>query len=151
MIVVVCDDTKTAVAYFTALKQEVKSRKIVNVYPASCNGATGRKVIADAKSRAEDRDPDDSVFVLIDVDTNPDMNGLRQEGAGNGIEVLFSNPCFEIWTLAHLQDTGEMFADCDAVVRRIKIKWKETFGIEFANKAQADYEKLKRHRSMPAP
>jgi hypothetical protein len=143
IIVIVCDDTRTAVAYFVALKHKVKDRKIINVYPAPFSGAAARDVLALAKKKTpEDVEPEDHIFILIDVDTNPDVGQLKSEAASGGVIALFSQPCFEVWTLAHLQDTGEYFLNCNSVLARIKTKWKDAFGTSFGTKAQADYEKL---------
>ena len=70
----------------------------------------------------------------------------QKNAAGKKYRVLLSNPCYEVWTLAHLTDTGEHFNDCKAVVSRIRTEWKKAFGSEFGPKAQADYEKLMRYR-----
>lgn len=143
VVVVVCDDTRTAVAYFNVLKHAVKERRVVNVHPAPRQGATASAVIAFAKGKApDDMEAGDQVFVVVDLDTNPNELDLREEGKKSGIAVLFSNPCFEVWTLAHLQDTGEMFINCNAVLKRVGEQWKNAFGLEFGSKSQADYEKL---------
>lgn len=143
LVAVVCDDTKTAVAYFNVLKHKVKDKVTVNVYPAPCYGATADEVFAFAKTKAESfSETSDKIFVLIDLDTNPDEAGLRHEASKNNLTLLLSKPCFEVWTLCHLQDTGEFFQDCNSVLRRVKEKWKEAFSTDFGNKAQADYEKL---------
>lgn len=143
VIVVVCDDTRTAVAYFTVLKHAVKDRRVVNVYPAPREGATGSDVIEFATAKAPDNgEASDRIFVLVDFDSNPDAATLRHEGTKSSIAVLFSNPCFEVWTLAHLEDTGEMFINCGTVLKRVREQWKTQFGVEIANKAQADYHKL---------
>jgi hypothetical protein len=100
-------------------------------------------VIEYAKSKSpENLEATDRVFVIIDLDTNPHEADIRHEAEGTSMEVLFSNPCFEVWTLAHFQCTGEGFASCGAVLSRIKERWKQRFGTEFGGKAQADYGKL---------
>lgn len=91
------------------------------------------------RNKEDDRDES---FVLIDMDTNPNVENIRAKAQAKRIQVLFSVPCFEVWTLAHLQDTGEAFLDCAAVLTRIRQKWKSEFGTDFGPKAQARYEKL---------
>ena len=114
IITVVCDDTETAVAYFDLLRHEVKERRTVRVYGAPRTGADAKEVIEFAGSkRSEPAEPGDAAFVLIDVDTNPDTAAVRALGTTHGVTVLLSKPCYEVWTLAHLQDTGEAFTDCD--------------------------------------
>lgn len=66
------------------------------------------------------------------------------------MSVALSDPCYEVWTLLHLQDTGEMFVDCGAVLARIRQRWKTRFGQEFGKKAQADYSKILADRATAA-
>ena len=56
--------------------------------------------------------------------------------------MALSDPCFEVWTLLHLEDTGAAFANCDQVIKRIESKWKTRFGQVFPRKARADYSKI---------
>ena len=141
VITIVCDDTHTAVAYFKLLKQEVSGRKIVNVVSAPKFGANADEVLGLANGPASE-DKQDESFALIDVDTNPDVVRLRAKGQSKNIRVLLSKPCFEVWTLSHFQNTGEAFLNCQAVLARLRQKWKEEFGFEFGPKAQARYENL---------
>ncbi len=155
VIVVVCDDSKTAVAYFTELKREVKAHLTVRVVPAPCDGANPADILSLAKSHADDLrngvdhdgEANDSVWALIDREGEPDRQAqadqARQSAAANKVKVLLSNPCYEVWTLAHLVDTGEALNNCQAVLARVKLEWKTTFRTPFPkSKANADYTKL---------
>jgi hypothetical protein len=139
IIEVVCDDTRTAVAYFNLLKQEVSGKKVVKVVPAPSDGTSADQVIELASTPS---DLGDEAFVLVDLDTNPNVSSARDKATAKRVTLLVSNPCFEVWTLAHLQDTGEAFLDCNAVLARLKQKWKDAHGSEMGPKAQARYEKL---------
>ena len=145
IIEVVCDDTRTAVAYFNRLKQEVSGKKVVKVVPAPSTGASADEVIDLASTPSES---DDMTFVLIDSDTNPNVSVARAKANAKQVMLLVSHPCFEVWTLAHVQDTGEAFLDCNAVLARLKLKWKDAFGSEMGPKAQARYEKLAASRQV---
>jgi hypothetical protein len=143
VITVVCDDTRTAVEYFKLLKHEFKDQKTIHVCPAPHCGANAQDVIERAKEMMPDfEEPGDQTFVLVDVDTNPNERSLRSACNAAGVQLVRSNPCFEVWILAHFEDTGEAFLDCDAVLNRIKAKWKAAFGQEFGRKSQADYAKI---------
>jgi hypothetical protein len=146
----VCDDTKTAVKYFTELKREVKAKVTLKVEPAPHCGASPDDVLELANELVRSLTPKengDSIWVLLDTE----VEGYKQvrarqakEGAdGSKVQVLLSKPCYEVWTLAHLTDTGEAFNDCSAVVARMRTEWKKAFGVAFGNKkGQADYAKL---------
>lgn len=161
VVVVVCDDTKTACAYFTEIKREVRSKVTVEVIEASSHGATADSVVSRAIARLTalrkkvSHDPDDaaeSVWALIDLEVETERtraaHAAKKKAKKKDVSVALSNPCFEIWTLAHLIDTGEAFNGCASVVARIKPEWKAKFGSDFETKAQADYGKLVELRSM---
>lgn len=158
IVVIVCDDSRTAVAYFTELKREVKHRVTVMVVEAPCHGATADSVIAVAKARAEelDRERDDAdlsaVWALIDLESEPERQDSAgkeiKRASGTDVQIALSKPCFEVWTLAHLVDTVAAFKDCGAVLATVKSEWQKRFGSAFGKqKAQADYSKLMPYRS----
>jgi hypothetical protein len=150
VVIVACDDTKTAVAYFTEFKREVKATVTVRIEPAPCCGASPVGVLSRAAKLALDLKPEedgDSIWVLLDTESESHKQTQTQktkhQAHGGRVQVLLSKPCYEVWTLAHFVDTGETFADCSAVLTRVKEEWKKKFRSSFANKkAQADYGKL---------
>jgi hypothetical protein len=150
IVTVVCDDTKTAVAYFNEFKRQVKARITVKVEPAPRCGASPDDVLKVATELARTLAPKeegDSIWTLLDTEAEE----YKQEHAHRAkrradetlVHVLLSKPCYEVWTLAHFIDTGEAFSDCNAVVARVKAEWKKRFGTGFGSKkGQADYAKL---------
>lgn len=46
------------------------------------------------------------VWAVFDRDEHPGVPEALQLAAENGIDVAFSNPCFELWPLLHLEDYG---------------------------------------------
>jgi hypothetical protein len=162
VIAVVCDDARTAVSYFSALQREVKFAVTLQVVRNPSDRATPADVVNAARNRltllknAASRDPGDEnlVWALIDLEAGATRRseGLaaKTEGEKQGVSVALSDPCYEVWTLMHLQDTGELFADCSAVLARIRQKWKARFGQDFGKKAQADYPKILADRKTAA-
>lgn len=150
VVTVVCDDTKTAVAYFNELKRVVKKSVTVRVEPAPRCGASPNDVVKLATKFARTLAPKekgDSVWALVDTEVEQHKQDQAQQAkrqaAGRQVEVLLSRPCYDVWTLAHFIDTGEAFNDCNAVLTRIKVEWKRIFKSEHGNKkGQADYAKL---------
>jgi hypothetical protein len=160
VVVVVCDDTTTAVAYFDELKREVKSYVTVEIIAAEGHGERPNTVVSRAINRAaelhskDSHDPNDkdSVWALIDLESDPQTRGeafaAKKKAEKKHVKVALSNPCFEVWTLAHFINTGELFNGCSDVVNRIRTEWKKHFQSDFDNKAQADYSKLMALRSV---
>ena len=124
------------------------------------------------KGGAGDSKDKGSVWVLIDREHTPECQAAadRAKEANDkkteeekeepnrkgksrryGPTVLLSNPCYEVWTLLHLEDTGTSFNDCSAVIARIKNAWQRTFKQPFGGKkAQADYAKILGERQTAA-
>jgi hypothetical protein len=151
VVTVVCEDTTTAVAHLPELKREVKTKVTVRVEPAPHSGAGAEDVLnhglelADALASTQ---PGDSTWVLLDTEAEAYKREQAQQAKKKAasrklITVLLSNPCFEVWTLAHFVDTGAAFKNCAAVVSRVKAEWKKAFASDFGRKkGQADYSKL---------
>ncbi len=156
VVVLVCDDAKTAVAYFQEMRREFKAKVTLKIVPAPCSGATADDVVKAAiterlalgpDSSVAASEPQDEVWALLDLEVQSELrnlaNAAKLKAEDNSVRVALSDPCFEIWTLAHLTDTGTAFANCAAVVAEIKKEWKKEFGTDFGQKkAQADYSKL---------
>ena len=154
VIVIVCDDAKTAVSYFNLLKRQVKATLTLRVERNPSDRATAADIIECAtnhlsKLRGEASagdDNHDSVWALIDLEEDnarrQQAQDAKEEGERAGIRVVLSDPCYEMWTLLHLIDTGGTFDNCGAVLARITIEWQKKFGQPFGRKAQADYSKI---------
>lgn len=160
-IVVVCDDKVTAPRYFKYLQDEVKAHVALQVVPrrADCDDSTA--VIAMAKQyldRLHEEASEDSevgsVWALIDIEGSPTVQAsalqAKEDGEQQGVSVALSKPCFEVWTLLHLEHTGAYFADCNAVLSRVKTQWRKRFGQDFGKKTQANYSRIIKDRSVAA-
>jgi len=160
---VVCDDARTAVSYFDLLKRLIKGKLTLTVVPKPHCRASAKEVVEVAKkklnslqqARSHDEEADrNSVWALIDLeDTSASQEAARnakKAGEKLGIQVALSNPCYEVWTLLHLVDTGKTFANCNAVRKSIEHEWLKCFGQEFGKKAQADYFKIIEDRTKAA-
>ncbi len=160
-IVVVCDDKVTAPRYFKYLQDEVKAHVALQVVPrrASCDDSTA--VIAMAKQyldRLHEEASDDSevgsVWALIDVEgsSTAQASALQAKERGEllGVSVALSKPCFEVWTLLHLEDTGALFADCNAVLSQVKTEWRKRFNQDFGKKTRAEYSRIIKDRLVAA-
>ncbi len=149
-IVIICDDTETAVAYFEVLKQEVEKTVILDVRRACRHGATPTQLWQQAGEAAiEIGDPDegDAIWVLLDLEADNSRRreaaAIKEKSQNHGvIKVALSDPCFEVWTLAHFADTGGAVHDCATITARVKKEWQRHFKETISKKSQADYAKL---------
>ena len=130
----------------------------MDICPARCQGASPAAVVEQAIAEHEkletDDDERDSVWALIDMEQEPSAQkramNAKQLGEKRGIKVALSDPCFEVWTLLHLEDTGRQFNDCGQVLSHLKRLWQERFRQQFDQKAQVDYSKIIRFRHEAA-
>lgn len=60
-------------------------------------------------------------FCAVDTDTDiskqGQINQARKLAEKNGVELLLSNPCFEIWFLQHFRYSTKSYASNDEVIR----------------------------------
>ncbi len=162
VVVVVCDDSKTAFAYFRAMKRVVKDKVTIHVIPSATNESMPSQVIDRARRqtpsnearRSKSTRGRDSVWALIDCEHQPDRQAAathaKQDAEKHSICVALSKPCFEVWTLLHFVDTGVPSDNCEAVWRRVKKEWQKAFGTEPEKKAQADYSRIMDRRESAA-
>jgi hypothetical protein len=65
-------------------------------------------VLLDDRQRAMRRDRDspafDEIWCVFDRDEHPYVEDALALAAQHGINVAFSNPCFELWLLLHVTD-----------------------------------------------
>ena len=63
----------------------------------------------------------DLAFCAVDTDTDiskqGQINQARKLAEKNGVELLLSNPCFEIWFLQHFRYSTKSYASNDEVIR----------------------------------
>lgn len=155
IVLVVSDDTKTAVNYFEALAKEWKATVRIQVVGAPRHGATPAEVVRLAEEKRSEllgakshdkRHDRQAVWALIDMEAEPSKRTRAIEAKqacerqGN-VKVALSDPCYEIWTLLHLKDMGRHFADCKAVANAVDQLWRAEFDQPF-EKAKADVSQL---------
>ena len=156
VIVIASDDARTAPAYFEAFARHLKGIATLSIVKAPCYGGTPIETLQRASERlrrlnppSEEKNENDTTlaFALVDTEKRPDVEdqvkAAKERSTDTGVQIITSVPCYELWTLLHFRDTGELFANCDAVRTQIKREWKKKFDKEFGDKkAQADYDKL---------
>lgn len=77
----------------------------------------------------------DEVWVVIDVDEHTYLDAAVAKAHAHGINVALSNPCFEVWLIAHLSNEYAEFSSPAAAKRR----WAQLRG---TTPADREYESL---------
>lgn len=162
IMTLVFDDARTAPAYFEFLKPQVRQHVVLRIVTAPTGGASPRKVVERAshlqrelrRDQAANERNRDSTWALFDMEHTPHQRDQANEAIKlaekKSISVAISDPCFEVWTLLHLDDTGRGFDNCDQVRARIAKLWSNEFGQPFDSKANADYSLILPRRNDAA-
>jgi RloB-like protein len=114
VVIVVCDDARTAVSYLNELKRIVKKTLTLKVCRNPCDRARPNDVVKEAAAQLRqygpvgENDPNDKTqaWALIDLEQEPERRQAAKQakvtGSGAGIRIALSDPCYEVWTLLHL-------------------------------------------------
>ena len=65
----------------------------------------------------------DAAFCLVDSDVDPAKNSQLEKAdseATDGIKLVVSSPCFEIWYLCHFSASTRQYGSNDEVLRILK-------------------------------
>ena len=126
-ILILCEGLKTEPNYFRGIRQDkLHSNRLsalqIVVHDTRTN--TAKELIAEAvelkKEARWERNPYDSVWVVIDRDGYTKHPESFDRARATGINIAFSSPCFEYWILLHFEYTTAPFANCDEVISRLR-------------------------------
>lgn len=130
---------KTEKNYFQAIKEDVEyqqSLSALNPQVIAAKNPTPEQVVLEAlkrrKKEASEGNPYDEVWVVFDHDSHENRKNAYDEALENGIDVIFSAICFEIWFLLHFKYTTRSFPKASNLIQELKRHY-------------PDYEKAKRN------
>jgi hypothetical protein len=121
--------------YFRDLRDAWNLNRQNLVIPPQEHGSDPVSVVRHALKVIKEQGADayDTIYCLVDRDRHPNFNEaealVRNHPHGKSGKILFivSNPCFEVWTLAHftnstrqLQHQGQTGSDCNEAIRVLK-------------------------------
>jgi RloB-like protein len=135
-ILIICEAEKTEPGYFRGLRDEesVKRKcattvkKVINQTPEKVV-ERAIEIMLVAKSRGEHFD---EVWCVLDVEganqNNPEsIQEAVKLAEANNINLCLSNPCFEVWLLAHFVQMDKYFKNYDAVKKVLDKHWNTNF------------------------
>ncbi|MFI6057490.1 RloB family protein [Streptomyces sp. NPDC051286] len=102
-LLVVCGAKATEIDYLRGLVQHVENPAVtVKIITKPCSPS---QLISHAEGqRARARDDFDEVWCVFDVDEYQDVSRAVAQARDAAIEVVVSNPCFELWLILHFSD-----------------------------------------------
>ncbi|MDP2697569.1 RloB family protein [Thalassospira sp.] len=110
-----CEGKNTEPDYFRALKRKLRDR-LISVEPVPAAGVPftiARKSAdmanaigkgAKRKKAKQSYQEADEVWAIFDRDAHPHIEEAKQLCQSNNVGVAFSDPCFELWLILHIQD-----------------------------------------------
>lgn len=132
-VLLYCEGQTTEYLYFHGLKQEPFLRDTFDLKVEPGSGGSANQVVFDAIKRknreAKAGTEYDQVWCVLDVEDVSRLPELRQAlklAADNAIEVFVSNPCFEVWLLAHFEQRSTAFPSAQAACEYLSRKWWES-------------------------
>ena len=111
---------KTETQYFTDMARALS----LNIRFAPGNYTDPVHMVAALKKACKDHDlgaePEDKAFCIVDSDVSPDKNGQLAKADSmsrkEGIILIVSSPCFEVWCLCHYGSNSTHYQNNAAVV-----------------------------------
>ena len=124
ILIAVEGTNKTEKTYFNNFE---KNTKKFNISYAKGNDTDPVKLVKSLVKEINkidlDLSNDDMAFCVFDADMNPNKNRLINEAKkiakANGIKVIISSPCIELWFLLHYDFTTAILSNED-VIRRLR-------------------------------
>lgn len=123
-VLIVCEGEKTEPNYFKALREDKKLKTTeVKVIGEEC-GSHPRDVVdfAVKEKRRQERKgiPYNQVWCVFDRDEHSKIHEAFDRAKAHGIEIAFSNPCFELWFLLHFINYSSAHIERDEVDRQLR-------------------------------
>jgi hypothetical protein len=137
-VLIVGEGQETEPNYFRGLRRESVVSEWFTVTVKKGHGRSPEAVAKEAskyKRQAENRgEYYDEVWCALDVE-GPGARELLEraiaEAGRNGISLCLSNPCFEVWLLAHFVRESRAHNGCDSVIQRLNPHWQRLCGQDY--------------------
>jgi len=130
-VLIVGEGQETEPNYFRELRRESVVSERFTVTVKKGHGRSPEAVTEEAvkyKLQAENRGEDyDEVWCVLDVEGLGSRESLDRAiimAEQNSIKLCLSNPCFEVWLLAHFVRESRAHNGCDSVIRRLNRHWR---------------------------
>lgn len=124
---IVCEG-ETEQAYFEAARVRYGLSRAEVVVAENAEGSAPISVVVCAEQKAQEAGGYDRIFCVFDRDGHESFQRAREKigvlatrkRKPLSITEAISIPCFELWVLLHFERSDAGFADCAAVIRRIR-------------------------------
>ena len=122
-VLIACEGGKTEPYYFDAFRQRLKFTKEQFKILGKEIGTHPKNIVKSAKKERQKLLKDgydyDKIWCVFDCDQHENIHEAFDQAKTNKFEVIFSNPCFELWYLLHYQDQRRHIERRD-IIRELK-------------------------------
>lgn len=119
---------KTERNYFREFNKSIKDCSIIF---SEGNNTDPVNIVHDALNSADKKGLEsqngDSIFAVFDTDFKKESQILvaRKLAERNGVEIILSNPCFEVWLLLHFRYSTHGYQSNNEVIKELNYVWPE--------------------------
>ena len=140
-----CEGEKTEFNYFNHLKSDIRSQKLkIKINFSEDKNAIGVvKYASNFLCHSRDYVLGDIIVCVFDRDQNSskELESAKKLASQKGIEIIFSNPCFEFWIISHFECYKNPL-DKNVLKRKLNL-----FLSQYSKNDPFLYEKTKEHIS----
>ena len=136
LVLIVCEGRKTEKFYLNDMRRSRRlSTTHIEVIPGDKAGIHPKKIVEYAKEKKKNKDYN-FTWCVFDRNQHENIHEAFVQAKANGIEVAFSNPCFELWYFLHFQDQRS------AIDRRKLVKKLKKYIPDYEKGLEKVYEKV---------
>lgn len=95
-----CEGTVTEPKYFDAIKQELR---LPEIHIETIGKAVATITLVEEALKERGDNLDDEFWVVFDKDDHPNFNKAIERAVSEGLQVAYSNECFELWFILHFE------------------------------------------------
>lgn len=122
IFLIICEGKETEKQYFNCFRNELRRSNFeIIALPAKHRDAISivNRAIEEIKYRELDIGYGDQVWCVFDrdINKNPELIEAKIEAQKCGINIAFSNPCFEVWYICHYIRSSASLDDGDKAKR----------------------------------
>jgi len=150
-VLIVCEGQATERNYFDRLRREETVTDRLSVTVRSAHGGSPEAIVREAilykEQYGEQGDDFGRVFCVIDVERDRSSLARARKLAQDGdIELVLSNPSFEVWLLAHYERSSRPFTGAKEVRAAFNRHWVKHHGRKYHKGDEDIYGRLARLR-----
>lgn len=139
---ILCEGKKSEPTYFRGMIKEYRIKGAQAVKPKDHSPLgiikAAKEEIKKAK-RAKIPAEDIEVWAVFDKDQHANLENAIEMARNIGVNVAFSNVCFEFWILLHHEKGTKPFSNCDEIISHIR----KNYDSDYLKSDEHYYEKLK--------